>query len=161
MAGIDERKKVLCKAAPSATLLVYGPRAGQGIGTSAADLARVISGTTLTTAVAVAQTPTIEIRADMNEQKVLWSMARNFAEFVKKNPPKEDYVLFADYLMGKDPQGKVGVGGVHFAICNRAGDLVVVDFQNNHHEDFQAINPTSPEDCDKLVARRLAKSCKL
>ena len=34
---------------------------------------------------------------------------------------------------------------------------VIVDFQNNHHEDFQRINPKTLADCDRLVLERLEK----
>jgi hypothetical protein len=96
----------------------------------------------------------------MNEQKVLWDMARGVREFVQAHRPDADYVLYAHYLMGKDASGKTAVGGVHFVICDREGRWVVVDFQNDHHGDFNAVNPKSREDCDQLVARRLKTYCR-
>ena len=45
-------------------------------------------------------------------------------------------MLYTDYLLGKDM-----VGGVRFALCDRSGEWVMVDFQNDHHDDFRAIEP--------------------
>jgi len=149
--AIESRGRAFKKAAANSSLAVYPIRAGGSFsGESAASVATAINDRKLTKAKAVADGPHIEAAGDINEQKVLWSMARAFSEHVKKNTPEADYVLFADYLMSKD-----GVGAVHFAICNRKGELVVVDYQNNHHKDFIAINPKSREDCDRLLVKRL------
>ncbi len=91
----------------------------------------------------------------MNEQKILWDMAHAFREHVQAHPPEADYALFADYLM----MGKDTVGSVHFAVCDRKGQLVIVDYQNDHHDDFKAIKPKSAEDCDRLVLKRLEGYC--
>ena len=32
---------------------------------------------------------------------------------------------------------------------------LIVDFQNSHHGDFQSIDPKTPEDCGRLVAKRI------
>jgi hypothetical protein len=45
---------------------------------------------------------------------------------------------------------------VHLIVCDQKGDWVIVDFQNSHHKDFQAINPKSIEDCQRLAVKRLA-----
>jgi len=49
---------------------------------------------------------------------------------------------------------------VHFVVCDRRGELVVVDFQNSHHAEFKAIHPKTREDCDRLVIRRMNGLCK-
>ncbi|MFO0829097.1 MAG: hypothetical protein U0572_13240 [Phycisphaerales bacterium] len=156
-AAISERSKEFAKAAATATVEVYRPHAGAGVDTSAAALVQLINESKFTKAVAIDETPNIPIKSDMNEQKVLWSMANGFSAYVKAHPPKSDYVMFADYLTGKGQHGQIMVGGVHFAICNRAGELVAVDFQNSHHNDFQSIDPKSVADCNRLVVRRLAE----
>ena len=96
----------------------------------------------------------------MNEQKVLWSMARAFREQVQKQPPAADYVLYADYLMGKNAGGKDVVGGVHFAICDRQGQWVIVDFQNEPLGGLQCDQAEVAADCDRLVLKRLEGYCK-
>ncbi len=88
-----------------------------------------------------------------NEQKPLWELARAFQKHVKRNPPEADYALLADYMM--DPRAGRGAWAVHFVICDRDGEWVIVDFQNNHHGDFQSIDPKTFDDCGRLVAKRL------
>jgi hypothetical protein len=72
---------------------------------------------------------------------------------VLANKPDVDYALVADYVIRPD-NGQVWA--VNFVICDRAGDWVIVDFQNNHHDDFNAIAPKTADDCADLVSRRLA-----
>jgi hypothetical protein len=154
--AIEQRGEAFKQAAAGATLLVYPAHAGEAYSPeSATGITAMLNGQKLTKAKASGSGPRLEIARDMNEQKSLWSMAHAFSESVRKNPPNADYVLFADYLMGKD-----AVGGVHFAICNKQGELVVVDFQNDHWPDFNAIDPKTREDCDKLVVKRLESYCK-
>jgi len=66
-------------------------------------------------------------------------------------------VMLAEYFV--NPAGGP-VGAVHFVVCEKSGDWVLVDFQNNTHEDFQRIAPKSIEDCDRLAIERLAKRLK-
>ena len=155
-AAMEKREQAFKKAAAEATLLIYPARAGDEMSkASATYLAELVNQAKLAKATAADVGPPIKVRREMNEQKTLWDMARAFREQVQKQPPDADYVLFADYLIGKN-----AVGAVHFAICDRHGELVVVDFQNNHHDDFNAIKPKSREDCDRLVVKRLKKYCR-
>jgi hypothetical protein len=154
MERIEQRGKAFKKAAATATLVVYPAHAGSEFSpASATNLASVINEKRLTKAAAADTGPRFEIVRDMNEQRVLWSMANGFSDYVKKNPPNEDYVMFADYVLGS-------IVCIHFAICNKKGELVIVDYQNDHHGDFKAINPKSREDCDRLVIKRLQGYCK-
>jgi hypothetical protein len=160
-AAIEERGKQFRKVAANSTLIIYPAHAGDTFSAeSATCLAKLINEKSLAKATPAAVGPKLEVPGNINEQKVLWGMAHAFQDHVRKNPPDADYVMYVDYLMGKDKSGTVVVGGVHFAICDKQGGLVVVDFQNNHWPDFKAINPKTVEDCDKLVARRLAGYCK-
>jgi hypothetical protein len=88
-----------------------------------------------------------------NEPKALWDLAREFRDYVRKNPPQADYVLYVDYAF--NPQNWEQ-GYVHFVVCDRKGEWVIVDMQNSHQPDYQAIKPTSRADCDKLLVKRLA-----
>lgn len=156
LAAIEQRGKAFGKSAAHATLVVYPTHAGHAYSPqSAKDIAAALSDKKLTNATPCEIGPRLQIASDMNEQKMLWSMARGFSEYVRQNPPDADYALYADYLMGKDM-----VGGVHFAICDRRGELVVVDFQNNHWSDFKMIDPRTREDCDKLIVRRVEGYCR-
>jgi len=94
--------------------------------------------------------PRLQIKGSPNEQEVLWRAARGFREFLRENPPPTPYALYADYGMGSHR-----VHHVHFIVCDRAGDWVLVDYQNSHHPDFQEIDPKSTADCNHLVVKRL------
>ena len=90
--------------------------------------------------------------ADPNELKALWGLAREFRVFLRSHPPEADYAIYADYAF--NPQ-KPEQGFVHFVVCDRKGEWVIVDMQNSHHRDYQSIGITSRERCDKLLVKRL------
>lgn len=155
--AINERQQAFKKAASKATLVVYPVRVGSNSNIeSAVHLAKLLNDAGLTKATAASEGPQLDIKANMNEQKVLWDMAHAFRAHVQAHPPEADYALFADYLM----MNKDAVGEVHFAVCDRKGQLVIVDYQNDHHDDFNAIRPKSAEDGDRLVLKRLEGYCK-
>jgi hypothetical protein len=87
-----------------------------------------------------------------NELKILWDLAREFREYCRKNPSGADYALYADY--GFNPE-QWEQGFVHFVVCDRSGEWVIVDMQNSHHPDYQSVKPTSREDCNRLLVQRL------
>jgi len=95
-----------------------------------------------------------QVTADSNEQTVLWSAARSLQKLVRASPPDADYVLAADFVI--EPVNQT-VWAVHTFLLDRDGNWVVVDFQNSHHDDFQAAAPDSPEDCSELSAKRLRR----
>jgi hypothetical protein len=132
------RLQTLKHAGASASLAVYGSHAPK--------LTELISTAGLAKTTAAAANPGIQVAANMNEQKMLWDAARGFRDYLRKNPPSADYALFADYL---------GTNAVHFIVSDRAGEWVIVDFQNDHHPDFQAVSPKTPDDCARVVLKRL------
>ena len=155
MDAMHTRAEIFKKSRAHSTLLVYPPRAGRELSPAgSADLSELINKAQLTKASAAETGPDIKIEPNMNEQIVLWKMARAFRDHVRSNKPDTDYILFAHYLMGDR-----SVGAVHFVVCDRKGEWVIVDFQNDHHSDFKAIHPKSREDCDRLVERRLQSYC--
>jgi len=91
-------------------------------------------------------------RSDPNEMKMLWDLARSLREHVKKNPPPADYVLCADYRFNAQTWER---GYVHFVVCDRQGEWMIVDLQNSHQPDYQSIKPTSKERCEELLLKRL------
>ena len=136
--AIPPRLETLKHAGSSVTLAVYA--------SNSAKLAEFISGSGIAKATDAAVNPGIHVASNMNEQKMLWDAARAFREYLRKHPPAADYALYADYL---------GTNAVHFIVSDRSGEWVIVDFQNDHHPDFQAIAPKTPDDCARLVAKRL------
>jgi tetratricopeptide (TPR) repeat protein len=93
-----------------------------------------------------------------NEQKLLWDLARAFRDYLRASPADSNYAMLAEYFI--NPAGGQMAGAVHFVVCEKSSDWVIVDFQNNQHEDFQRISPKSVEDCDRLIVVRLAKRLK-
>lgn len=156
LADMQKRQQVLKKTASACTMLIYPGRAGNEISPDSIHLTKLINEAKLTKASAAESGPTIKAKGDINEQKVLWSMARTLRDHVQKHPPTTDYVLYTDYLF----RAKDAVGAVHFVVCDRQGQWVIVDYQNEHHADFKAIKPKSREDCDRLVVKRLEGYCR-
>jgi hypothetical protein len=91
-----------------------------------------------------------EIKGSSNEQKILWDLAMQFRNYLKKNKVEADAALIGQYFIGEK-----GVGAVHFVLCDQEGEWVIVDFQNDHHKDFQELDPKTASDCDRLVVKRL------
>jgi hypothetical protein len=150
-AGITQRQEAWKKAAPTARLVVFPVLLDDR--TSSADATEVVTAihaAGLTQAIAGAAQPKLEVKGAMNEQKMLWDLAHAFQEYVRKNPPDEEYALYAHYGLGN-----AGVGFVHVVVCDRRGDWVLVDFQNDHHKDFNQIAPKTAADCNRLVVKRL------
>ncbi|UCF34605.1 MAG: hypothetical protein JSV78_04735 [Phycisphaerales bacterium] len=119
---------------------------------SAQHLAELIGKENLFRVTASEEGPDFEVKPNSNEQKRLWDLARGFRDYVRATPPSTDYALLAEYTIRPANQE---VWTVHFVVCSAAGEWVIVDYQNNHHEDFQSVNPKSRDDCGALIVRRL------
>jgi hypothetical protein len=104
---------------------------------------------------AVTTDPGIRVEGNTNELRILWDTARALQDFLRKNPPASDYVLFADYAASRLAEDKLEVHAVHFIVCDRHGDWVFVNLANSRHADFQHINPQSVDDSNRLVVERL------
>lgn len=104
---------------------------------AATGLAKALTGAGLCSAAAAETGPAFEPAPTSNEQKRLWELARAVRTFVQATPEatRADYVLCADYTL--KPDGVVHT--VHFVVCDRAGEWVIVDFQNEHQADFRQI----------------------
>jgi hypothetical protein len=115
--------------------------------TNAAKLAEMLRGSGLADAKPADSAFKAKTAPDPNEQKILWDQAKAFREHVRQNPPAAGYALYAEYA---------GDRAVHFIVCDRSGEWVIVDFQNDHHPDFQSVAPKNDDDCARLVVIRLA-----
>jgi hypothetical protein len=152
------RLEAMKQAARSATLLIYPARVGgnEASAASAANVVQLLKKAGLCKAVQAEQPVLLKSsQADPNEQKTLWSLAREFREYVRAHPPETDYALYADYVF--NPQD-ADQGFVHFIVCDRKGEWVIVDYQNSHHPDYQSVGVTSRARCDELLVKRL-RSC--
>ncbi len=149
-----ERQKKMKESRNTATLMVFPVRIeGVANTASAGNLTKMINDTKLCKAITAKESLLLKAsKADPNELKILWNLAREFRDYSKKNPPDADYILYADYAF--NPQNWEQ-GFVHFVVCDRNGDWVIVDMQNSHQSDYQNYKPISREDCDKLLIKRL------
>lgn len=157
LAALRAREDKMRDVRQTLKLLIYPPRVnGQATGLdSAKELAKRINDADVCQAVPA--TETVQLTAsqrDPNELKVLWDLAREFREYVRQHPPQEPYVLCADYVFTPDHWEQ---GYVHIVVCNQQGEWVFVDLQNSHQSDYQSVQPTSREDCDRLLVKRLRK----
>jgi hypothetical protein len=156
-APLAGRQKEMKKAMPQATLVVFPVRARMADNAaeagSAADLAKMINDAGLCKAEPAKQSLLLKAsQDDPNLMKVMWDLAREFRDYVQKNPVDADYVLYADYRF--NPQ-LWQAGFVHFIVCNRKGEWVIADRQNSDNPDYQSVKPASKEGCDKLLVKRL------
>jgi hypothetical protein len=155
-AALPERQKAMKRALPTATLLVYPTRIGgkEVSVPGATNIVRLINQTGLCQAVPAEQPVLLKTSlADPNELKALWNLAGEFRGFVRTNPPAADYALYADYVF--NPQN-AEQGFVHFVVCDRKGEWVIVDLQNSHQPDYQSVGIISSDRCDQLLVKRLA-----
>ena len=154
-AALPERQQAMKQALPGATLLVYPARIGGKTVSvpSATNVVRLLNQAGLCKAVQAEQTILLKAsQADPNELKALWDLAREFRDFVRAHPPAADYALYADYVF--NPQNSEQ-GFVHFVVCDRRGEWVIVDLQNSHQPDYQSIGIISRDRCDQLLVKRL------
>jgi hypothetical protein len=154
-AALPERQKAMKQALPGATVEVYPARIGgkEASVPSATNIVRLLNQAGLCKAVPAEQTVLLKASlADPNELKGLWNLAREFRDSVRAHPPAADYALYADYAF--NPQN-AEQGFVHFVVCDRKGEWVIVDLQNSHHPDYQSIGIISEARCDQLLVKRL------
>jgi hypothetical protein len=156
--AMETQLKTLKHAGATARVLIYPARVGgdHADPNCAAHLCELLNGAKLCRASVSKKAPVLEGFGWPNEMHVLWLYARNVREYVAQHPADSDYVLFADYWFA--PDGRVWA--VHFVVCDRAGEWVIVDLQNSHQEAFQRIDPKNLNDCDRLVLDRFKAELK-
>jgi hypothetical protein len=149
---MESRQQAVKKAGSDVTMAVYPVRLGDKVDQSSAELlAKLINEAGLCRASVASEQPWFEIKRDSNQQKLLWSLARQFRDHLSAQPkPTADYVLYADYYIGEN-----AAHAVHFVVCDSDNNWVVVDFANSHHEDFQKLAPKTWQDCSQHVVQRL------
>jgi len=157
-AAMGQREAKLKADIKTAQIAIYSTCIGEQRNTeSAACLASLVVQQVGCKAIKVDKSVSFQRQPTGNEQKLLWDLARAFRDYLRANPADSNYAMLAEYFV--NPAGGP-VGAVHFVVCEKSGDWVLVDFQNSTHEDFQHISPKSVEDCDRLAVERLAKRLK-
>lgn len=152
-----KRRLATFKAAKDARIQVYPTRvAGKPDATGGARLAEALRVKLGRPAYAGTAATTFSLEPASNQQKVLWQLAAEFRKHVRANPPDADYALLADYWVVEGMPARA----VHFVVCDRTGEWVVVDFQNDQHSDYKAIAPKTVAGCEALTVARLRRQLK-
>jgi hypothetical protein len=151
---LPEREAALKEAAPKSTLMIFPARNNEAANSESMNaLVKTINEAGLCKAIPATESILLKAsQEDPSELKTLWGLAREFRDYVKKNPVDADYALYADYVFNSDNWEQ---GYVHFVICDRQGEWVVVDLQNSHQPDYKSIKPASIEGCNSLLVKRL------
>jgi hypothetical protein len=158
LAGAEQCLKKLKIGVKTANIAIYATCIGEKRNTqSAARLAKLVARQLGCKTTTVDKPVSFQRQQSPNEQKLLWDMARAFRDYLRVNPPDSNYAMLADYFINP-ASGQVGA--VHFVVCEKLGNWVIVDFQNNQHKDFQQIAPKSIEDCDRLTVKCFAERLK-
>ncbi len=123
-APLPERQKAMKESLKKATRMVFPFRL-----LGAADLVKMINDAGMLKAAIAKESPRLKApQADPNEMKLLWDLAREFRDYVKKNPVDADYVLYADFVFNPDNWKQ---GFMHFVVCDRKGEWVIVELANS------------------------------
>ncbi|MFO0837275.1 MAG: hypothetical protein U1D55_02020 [Phycisphaerae bacterium] len=150
---MGKRLAELKKGLKSAKLTVYATRVNDSVdAASATRLAALIAKELGCQAAATDKALPVELAATSNEMKRLWDLARGMRDQLRTAAPTTDYALLSEFIVAPG-----GAHSVHFVICTKGGDWVIVDFQNNQHDDFQRIAPKNVVDCERLAVERMAK----
>jgi hypothetical protein len=152
--AMERRQQSLKQAHQTAKFLIYPVQLSPEVDSeSSTHLVTMLNERELCRAESADAQPRFEIAPNSNEQRRLWDLARAVRDYTRARSPDVDYVLFAEYtIRPKDQQ----VWAVHFVVCDRSGEWVIVDFQNEHQPDFERLQPKTRDDCGRLVAERLA-----
>lgn len=152
-AAMEQRSAALQADLKSARFSVYPTLiGGEFSAESAQRLAKLVAQELGCQAAAASEPLSIQLAPSSNEPKRLWDLARALRERLRAAPAPTDYAVLAEYYI--NPKGGPA-GAVHVVVCDKSGEWVLVDFQNNQHADFQRVAPKSVEDCDRLAAERL------
>ena len=153
--SIPPRTKTFRESRKTLTLAVFAPRIGDTMDTGQAGvLAKMITDAGICRAVAASKPLLLtSSKKDPNELKILWDLAREFRGYTRSSPEKADYILYADYVFNPERWEQ---GMVHFVVCDRSGEWVIVDLQNSHQSDYQSVRPVSVPTCNALLIRRLS-----
>jgi hypothetical protein len=153
IAGMEARCRRMRAGFAQARVRIHPIRlGGESSREGAAALATLLRDRGLCRSEAAASDLPIAYEPGTDEQRMLWDLARGFRDRARKAEGGADYALYAEYFL--DP-GSGKARAVHFVVCDAAGEWVIVDLQNEHHDHFKRIAPASAEDCHRLVLRRI------
>lgn len=151
--ALAERQHEFRAAHLRAVIAVFPVRLGSAVDTECAvNLARALPRAGICHACGVIRPVAfVASRPDATE-KSLWELAREFRDYVRKNPTGADYALYAEYVLGDAPPE---YRALHLILCDARGEWVIVDRQDFSAPDLKEIRPASKTEADALVVRRL------
>lgn len=161
LAAMQMRLEAMRQGLAERKITVYPVQLAKGTAPGCtSQLVDAINARNLFKAVAGTIEPGLKVKGHHNQQRVLWGTARAFEKFVQNNPPATDYALYVGYgICGRDIKSQPGMkqktAFVHLVVCDKAGELVMVDFQNSHQADYKKIEPETCADCNRLALMRL------
>ncbi len=152
-AAMNERAAALRKSLADATFAVFAPAGAGEAAPAAASLAAAVkrelpckSVTAVATMLVVPPSP--------NQQKRLYDLASALRASVVKEPPAAGHAVAVE--MGFADDGSAGFCNV--VVVNKAGELVLAEFQNDQHTLWKSLAPRTPADGERLAAAMLAKA---
>ena len=90
-----------------------------------------------------------------NQAKMLKESGEFLAEQIKLMEFTTDYVFQVELLCNAQ---KTHVGGIHLYLLTSEGEFVDVRLNNSHWEEYQAVNPESPEDGIEVMKLMIANN---
>ncbi|HUU28820.1 MAG TPA: hypothetical protein VM123_13500 [archaeon] len=150
---MEERRKELDAGFPSAKVLVF-PILNSGAVSreNALHIAELLNTKQICHAEAAPGEVILQIKPETNQLKKLWELAGKFRQYIRENQSDADYSLYAQYTIDS---GTGKFFEINFVLCDRSGEWVIVDFQNEYQEDVKSAVPITAQDCDRLVVKRL------
>ncbi len=151
--ALSERQNEFRAAHLKAVIAVFPVRIGLTLDTECAvNLARSLPRAGVCHACGVVRPVAFVAARPEADEKALWELAREFRDYLRKNPTGADYALYAEYALS--PAGPE-CRAVHLVLCDARGEWVVVDRLDFLTPDLRDLRPADKTDADALVVRRL------
>lgn len=99
----------------------------------------------------------IPVKWGHNQAKMAQRSAKTFASKVKEAGIQTDYALLVEILCNPN---ETNVGGVHYYLSDRSGNLADGGLQNSHWEEFKEVQPNDRQGGCEVAIRMLRKAWK-
>jgi hypothetical protein len=152
-AAMNERAAALRKSLADATFAVFAPAGAGDAAAAAASFAAAVQRALACKSVTAVATALV-VPPAQNQQKRLYDLAGALRASVRNRPIAAAHAIAVE--MGFADDGSAGFCNV--VVVNRAGELVLAEFQNDQHALWQRLLPRTPADGERLAAAMLAKA---
>jgi len=151
-AAMQQRAATLRSSLAEATVAVFAPLWPAATDVDAARFAAAV-GAGLACKAATPVAVTVAVAPSPNQQKRLYDLAAVVKAQLQKQPIEADYAVAVD--LGFAEGGQAGYANV--VVLDRAGELVLAEFQNDQHPLFRQQAPKSLADGEKLAVAMLTR----